>query len=481
VAAVGARADVVVAGNGVVGLMAATAVRAAVPDATVTVVGPLGRPGAASPAAGAMLSCFGEVTRTTLTTAPGRARFAVQLAAHRRWPAELEMLSGFSDHSLQPATDSYLILNSRGGVQDTENFVAALRALDEHREPYEVVDDVPGLDPVPDARPLRSVHLPAEGAVHSGRLLAALEARATAAGVRLVHGTVRRVRTTGGRVDGVKLGDGDVVTAGTVVVATGAALSDLLDEVDEKRAVPPVVSGCGVAYVAERVVGRPLGSVVRTVVRAGSCGLHVVPLGGAMEYIGATNVLFGAPERRAYLAVCQFLSTSAVDQIHRALGLSRIEELRVGNRPVSFDTFPLLGPGPVDGLWVVGGGFRDGLHAAPEVAELAARSIADGANRFPPELSPCRAPIATMTVEESIDEFVAQQVGSAFEGGLQLTPFQSPRDLERAYRPLAEDLYRRLDTAIGLAPDIVNFLCLTKKSETDVDRAAEYLKAVAGR
>lgn len=471
--------DVVVVGNGVVGLSVATALARQEAGLSIAMVGPQNRRGGASAAAGAMLGCFGEVTRHTLGSDVGRARFELQLAAHRRWSGELEELGEHTDGPLRVSTDTHVILNSVGGGLDSENFKAMLAALDEYGEPYEEGVHVPGLRPSPDARPLRTVRLGREGAVDSRRLLQALARRAVAAGVTTVDDTVEGLRIAGDAVVGVSLADGrENLAAGEVILTAGASTTPLLVALPDPYAVPPVYAGSGFAYVAERVVGSALTTAVRTVTRAGSCGLHAIPLGGRMEYFGATNVLFGQPELRPHLGLFAFLTEAVVGQIDRLASLSRVEELRIGNRPVSFDTFPLLGPGPKRGLWLVGAGYRDGLHASPEWADRAARSVVDAKNYFPEEFSPCRAPISTMTVAESIEDFVAQQIGSAFEGGIRLTPFQGLEDLDRMYRPMAEQLYDRLGISFGLAPDIVTFLCLTRKSDRDVEHAASYLRDV---
>lgn len=464
------------AGNGAVGLWVATALADA--GARVTIVGPAARRGAASAAAGAMLGCFGEVTRNTLASGVGRQRFELQLAAHRRWPDELDDLAAYVQRPILVAPDTYVVLNALGGTLDSDNLAAMEQALQVHGVPYDVVDEAPGLAPTPTARPLRILHLTGEGAVHSARLLQALQARAVAREIRVVDSAVRSLRVAGQAVTGVILGDGAELAADHVVVAAGAWTSPLLDGLPGPP-VQPVFAGSGVAYVAERVKGRGLSSAVRTVTRAGSCGLHALPLGDGFEYFGATNVIFGEPEQRPHLGVCQFLAGCAIDQIDREVSFSRIEELRIGNRPVPFDTFPLLGPGPVSGLWVTTGGYRDGLHAAPEVAALTARSLGEGHSCFPEAFTPTRRPISTLSVKASIDDFVEQQVGSAFEGGLTFTPFLGTADLDRSFRPLGERLYDRLGATEGLAPDLVTFLAVTRKSEADVDRAAAYLRSVA--
>jgi glycine oxidase len=457
----GGTFDIAVVGNGAVGLSLAGELARQQPGSRVAVIGPSSRQGSASAASGAMLGCFGEVTRHSLATDAGCERFALQMAAHHRWPRHLDDLADHSDAPIEVTTDTYVVLNNRGGLLDSENFDAMLAALDRYGEAYEVVPEIPGLNPVPDARPLRAIRLPGEGAVHSGRLLRALERRAAHLGTTLLDASVRRLALEGDAVTGVELDDGTELIAGDVIVAAGAFTTPLLAGLPDADAVPPVLAGAGLAYVAQRVMGAGLTSAVRTSTRAGSCGLHAVPLGDGVEYFGATNVIFGAPELRPHLGVCQFLAEGVIDQIDR----------------LAFDTFPILGPGPVPGVWVVGGGYRDGLHAAPELAELTAQSLISGKSRFPDRFAACRLPISTMSADASIDDFVDQQVASAFEGGARLTPFQGVDDLDRMYRPLAERLYERLGISWGLAPDIVNYLCLSRKSDADVDRAVAYLRA----
>ena len=467
--------DVAIIGNGAVGLSAAIALRSRDPQLSVIVIGDQRRAASATSAAGAMLGCFGEVTAATLSSTPGRERFEMQLAAHRRWPTYLEAIREGSGRSVPlVAEDTFVLLNAGGGTIDSANFAAMLEALDEFVEPFEEVSEVPGLNPTPDARPLRALHLPAEGAVDSAVLLEALDAWADRLGVERRSGWVSEIEASGGQVRGVRLVDGSQVVAAAVVVAAGAWASPLLDE-----SMQPVLAGSGTALVAERVLGAAPTSVLRSVNRAGSCGLHLVPLGNGLEYIGATNVIFATPEERAHLGVLQFLIDGAVNQIDRMLAYSRIEGVRVGNRPVALDAMPLLGAGPLDGLWVLGGGYRDGLHAAPEIADLLATSLLEGHSAFPATFDPCRRPISTLSREESIAAFVDQHVASLFEGGLNLPPFTDVRDLERMARGPAERLYDRLGTDFGLHPDLVGYLCFSRKADHDVDAIATYLARVS--
>ena len=471
-------ADVVVVGNGLIGMATALELADSARDLSICVVGPSRRIGSASTAAGAMLGCFGEVTKYTLASEPGRAKFSLSLEARAKWPAFLERLGGRGGPRLSlAAEDTYVILNGHSGSLDDANFGALLAALDLYGETYETVDTVPGLDPVPDARPLRTVRLPHEGAIDARLVLAAADRALRARGASVVDASVETLSRVGSAVT-LALDDGTSLEAGHVVLAAGSCTGSLAEQLLGRHAVQPVLSGSGVALRTERVMGTGFSSVVCTVNRAGSCGLHVVPNGGRSEYIGATNVIFGQPETRPHLGVCHFLMQSAIDQLDQSVCYSRIDEIVIGNRPVPLDTFPLLGPTSCKELTIVSGTYRDGLHAAPLLATLAADVVLTDTNRFPALFAPERRPLETMTVNESIHEYVEQAVSSAFEGGTSLSRFIHSSDLEYSFRPRAHELYDELGDSVALGPDILNYLTLSRKSEDDVAAVAAYLRAV---
>ena len=477
------NADIVVVGNGVIGQAVACELRRQDASLRVTLIGPAARTGGASAAAAAMLSCFGEVTELSLASEPGRSKLALALEAHRRWPALLDLLDSESPGAprIKRVNGTYVILNSRSGDLDSANFRALKSSLSDHGEPFDHVDEVPGLDPVPDGRPLVALHLPNEGAVDSRAVLARFEGLNRRLGVEVEDTTVRRLRASDGRVTGVELADGRTIDSAQVVVAAGAFSSPLLGTVLPQNAVQPVLAGSGFAFVAQRVLGTGFTTVVRTVNRAGSCGLHVVPVGLGFEYFGASNIIFAEPEYRPHLGLWHFVTQCVMEQLDQMACYSRVEETRFGNRPVPIDTFPLLGPTSLDGLHVVTGTYRDGFHCAPLLAELMARTIFDGVSAFPALFDPMRAPLFTLSVSESIEEFARQMTDSAFENSMSLSRFMHHTDITELYRSKAERIYKRLEIDRGLSPDIVNYLTLTHKKEADVDVAREYLHAATDR
>lgn len=409
--------DVVVVGNGVIGLSVALALAEEQPTATIGVVGPTDRRYGATPAAGAMLGCFGEVTAAGRATAQGRRKHDLALAARDMWPTWLERLE--SPAPIVTARETVVLLNSVGSADvDSANFAAIEAALREAEEPYSeiAISDVEWLDPDPNSRSLRALRIPAEGAVDSAALLGALTSALDRRGVTFVDAVATGLRVTGDRVDGVKLED-SVLPAGTVVVAAGAASGPLIESVPRLAArVPKVVSGCGVSALVDTADGTAPRQVLRTPNRAFACGLHVVPRGSGTVYVGATNEVEFAPRREVTISEFNFLTSCAVHQMYRGLNHSQVRAVQVGNRPVAIDGWPLIGATSVSGLWILTGTYRDGLHMSPLLATHLAREITGrpglvDLDEFRPEREPISAPRDVV-----LDEVVKHTLATGHEG-----------------------------------------------------------------
>ena len=118
-------------------------------------------------------------------------------------------------------------------------------------------------------------------------------------------------------------------------------------------------------------------SVIRTPNRAFACGLHCVPRGDGVLYLGATNIISERPKQQALISDVQFLLDCAVDQLNLDLHDAEIISIQVGNRPIPADGFPLIGECCIKGLWLATGTYRDGLHQSPLLARYIADCLAD--------------------------------------------------------------------------------------------------------
>ena len=458
----GTSHDVLVVGNGIIGWSIAYELAKRSGDSRVAVVGPRSRDGAASVAAGAMLNTFGEITRHTLTSDAGRQKFELSREALGRWPGWLEEIKEASGDDQLDATYSRgttVILNSKSGFLDNENFGAMERALQEYDEPYAEIDPrgIPGLTPLPDARPLRALHLEREGAIDSHEFLAGLTRAATRAGVESLDARITGLTRSGERVTGVVLGDGTVLEAGTVVLAAGAFTGAMLAELFPLGRTPMMFAGRGIAFTTERTEEDRFENVVRTPTRAGNCGLHMVPYGDGREYYGATNIPQDTPAVRADLGMSEFLVRVAREQLDQRLFFADID-WRVGNRPMSVDGFPLFGRTSIEGLVVATGTYRDGFHCSPVVAGMVADDLLGGtplAERVP-LFAPERAPIQTMTPHEAVDLLVDTAVSGSWEIGVALPGWHiGVEPFEAHYEKSMGRFHDVLKDPVALLPEIL--------------------------
>lgn len=125
------QADILIIGNGALGLFLADELTMREARKNVVVVGPRDREAGASQAAGAMLGCFGEVTADTLRTEAGRIRFEIGVEAHKLWDATLKRLQETSPlgKPLKVSNDTHIVLNSIGHIIGSQNFEAIIAAL----------------------------------------------------------------------------------------------------------------------------------------------------------------------------------------------------------------------------------------------------------------------------------------------------------------------------------------------------------------
>lgn len=459
-------ADVVIVGNGVLGLSVAVETALRDPALRIAVVGPQARPGSASVAAGAMLNCFAEVTRRTGEHPASRAKFALAREAARLWPGWLDRLAeaaGVGAVPVRHARGTLVVLGARTTADGAGSMRAIRAAAEEHGEPFEDVDpyDIGFLEAEAGEQPVDALYLADEGAVDARQLLAALDAAAAGRGVIRIADEAASLVTAEDAVTGVRLSSGTALPAGAVVLAAGGATGRLIGQLPP-GSVQPMLSGAGVALETERVRGEAVPYVVRTPTLVGGCGLHAVPLGDGTEYVGATNhVSFDAPAGPR-LGIVQALLSGCVAQLDRNIAFSAVRRWHHGMRPVTWDTFPLLGHGPLRGLYFATGTYRDGFHGSPAIARHLAGLLTGGAapedekNDPYAVFAPGRKPVETMTADDAVERFAEMAVHVAVERGMRLPHFLDAEPIAAACRQLARTCMEQLGVPVAPAPEILH-------------------------
>ena len=353
--------DVAIIGAGVTGL--GIAWRLAQRGAAVTVFDQGVAGSGASHAAAGMLAACAEAE-------PGEeALVALGRLSQSMWPgfaAELEQASGIAVDLRQEGTlvvalnaDDQARLRHQLAFQHSLglplDWISALEAR--RREPH--LSGTTG-----------AVFSPEDHQVDNRKLVQALLGAATAAGATVrEHCTVEEVTASQGRATGVRLADGTHVAAGAVVLAAGAWSRGVAGVLPAMR--PPVRPVKGQLLALRMDAAAPLISHV-----VWAPNVYMVPRRDGRLVLGATVEERGFDTTITAGGVLALLE--AAWRVLPAIEELPIDEMWVGHRPGSRDDAPILGPGPLDGLFYATGHHRNGILLAPVTADAVARLVLDG-------------------------------------------------------------------------------------------------------
>lgn len=345
--------DVVVVGGGVIGL--AVAWRAARAGLAVTVVDPGSGDSASWVAAGMLApvseSSFGEESLLRLN-----------LLAVDRFPSFVAELEAAAGQSVGLRREGTLTVAYDAGDRAVLARMAAWR-----RTIGLAADEL-------DARACRAREPLLSADIHAGVFSAAdwsVDNRGFVAALRRagardgVHTVTDRVAEVAGSGRGVTLVGGDVLTAGTVVLAAGAwsgAISGVPAAV--RAAVRPVKGQLLRLRLPDR-----LPPVLRHTVRGTIRGadIYLVPRADGEIVVGATMEERGFDRTVTCLAAHDLLRNAMA--LLPVLGELVLAETCVGLRPGTTDNGPLVGTTDVEGLLVATGHFRNGVLLAPLTAD----------------------------------------------------------------------------------------------------------------
>ncbi len=347
------RTDVVVVGAGIQG--ASVALRLAQAGRQVTVL-ERAIPGAeASSAAGGILSPGVEATEL----GPFYELCAASLARYPGFVRDVEAASG-------------MWVGLRGGgtleaaFDDDHARVLAGRAEKLHRAgvAVDVLDDAetrrlePGLSP--EVR--GALYFPGESSVDPRLLGRAVYVAAARAGARFVTGQVRRIAHQGGRAVGVDHERGRI-EADAVVLAAGSWSLQV-----EGHGLPPGAVRPVRGQIAVLDTRPPLLS--RVVFSANG---YAVPRADGRVLFGSTMEEVGFEKAVTAGGLRHVLDVAL--EIAPSLAAAPVVETWSNFRPASPDGEPILGAGPVPGLFYATGHTRNGILLAPITADAVAAAV----------------------------------------------------------------------------------------------------------
>jgi glycine oxidase len=199
--------------------------------------------------------------------------------------------------------------------------------------------------------------------VDNRRLVRAVHAACTAAGVRIEAAGVEAIEVDSRRVRGVRTSHG-FIAAPVVINAAGAWAGDLDGIPAGARVSVAPVKGQMVALGTSR-------SLLRRVLWVP--GAYIVPRADGRILIGATVERAGFDVRVTAQGV-QTLLDAALRAVPE-LGDLAVTETWAGLRPGSADGLPFIGATALDGYFVATGHYRYGILCAPATAHLLADAV----------------------------------------------------------------------------------------------------------
>lgn len=348
--------DILIAGGGVIGLM--TAWRLAGEGLAVTVIDS-GAPAATAAAAGMLAPSFERALHA------GAALEAFARTSLARWRTLAPLLEEEAGRSVDLQTGGILSVAFEDDAGDFPEDLKGGAALTPR--------EARALEPALGDRVAAAWFAESDGQIDPRALLAALPVAIARRGGAIVRGKrVISIESAAGAVTGVRLAGGERLSAGAVILATGARMDGL-------SPLPPgaMFPVKGEALALASGAGAPA-RVIRT------RSAYLCPKADGRIIAGATEI-----ERDRSLttdsARIGALTAGAVRAAPALAGAREIERW-AGLRPATADGLPIIGPAPEGpkGLLCALGHYRNGVLLAPATADALLMMIAQaGALRLP--------------------------------------------------------------------------------------------------
>ena len=349
--------DTIIVGGGIIGC--SIALRLAQSGLKVTLIerGALGRE--ASWAAAGMLTPQSETTgKEPLFEIGIRSR-----ALYRDFTDELRDISGIDSEYRAEGTVCIALRDD-----DLREFAVCSRAQNALGLRAELVsaEEARRIEPSATPAALGGLFLPDDHQVENRKLMQSLAAALAKLDVGIVDNReVTQIATEGNRAIGVSC-SGELFTAGSVIVATGCWSSRLLSTVGMNLEVVPA-RGQMLAVKGGLTMSRVLHS----------SKVYVVPRLDGRILIGAT-VEYAGYSRQVTAAAMNSLMTAAIE-LAPAIADCEVTEMWCGFRPDTPDHCPIMGPAPLENLFIATGHFRNGILLAPITADAIKEAVINGA------------------------------------------------------------------------------------------------------
>ena len=406
-------------GNGILSLMSALRIVQREDNSYISIIGPFSRDGCASVAAPAMLNSFAELVKGSLDTDIDREKFKISRLAGKKWRNLFDDMEEFVVQKPQPAFGTYVLNNATTDKFDDENFDAIIDYLNEFDEEFELVtnDKIPGYNPSSQGRALRALFIKNEGFVNSERVLDYLVDYLKHKGVTFIDESVTKLIHEDGVITSLLSDSQNYYKAEYFFLSPGANFSKIIEKSNLNLKMQKILYGSGVAVELEPKE-MTLSNCVRTPNRGMACGVYSAPRTENTIFVGASNLIADYGLKHGMVTSIESLLKSAMEQINTSFYNAGFVGTKVGWRPTSEDTYPLIGATSIPNLIVATGTKRDGFHMSPIISEylisLLYKEDYEHSHLFD-YFKPEREIIRNISREKAIQDIVAHQISAMYQ------------------------------------------------------------------
>jgi len=413
---------IVLIGNGILSLMTGLRLVQRNNQSEIVIIGPSNREGCATLAAPAMLNSYAELIKRSLANDIDRKKFKISRLARYKWGTLFDDLEEFDVSKPSVKFGTYILNNTTTDHFDDININAIKDYLDEYEEKYEFVDPskIPGYEPSAQQRALRALYIPGEGFVNSEQVLFYLEDYLKNKGVTFIDDKVQKILEVKNKITSVELDTlKEQIIGDQFILAPGANFSQIIEASNLSIGFQKILYGSGIS-VELKPNKKTLENCVRTPNRGFACGVYSAPRTEETIIVGASNHVATFPLYQGMTESISNLLTSSMEQINSSLFSSGFVGTKIGWRPTSVDTYPLIGKTSISNLIVATGTKRDGFHMSPVISEylttLCFEEEYEYNDLFLP-FYPEREVIRNISREKAIDDIVNHEINAYYQHG----------------------------------------------------------------
>ena len=361
---------------------------------------------------------------------------------------------------------TFVINNTSADDLDDDNFEAIISALVDFNEPHSLINprDIPGYKPAQKSRATRAVVIHNEGWYNPRLFIEKLDAiLLKSPKIRIVNDTVDKLYLSSGLISKVQLSSGEIIDGDHFVLANGASLTDLLNRSDLDLNIQRIFYGVGVSLEVRVAEGHFQPKCIRTPNRGLACGIYSVPyFWDPVEtrkhiLIGASNFVSEKPLHYGRVSSAESILKAGMDQVNEDFYKAELVRVNVGWRPVSSDTYPIIGKSEINNLYIASGTKRDGFHLSPLISEIICSQIF-GELQDPrlKQFEPSRKLIRSLTREQAITKSVRHMMSAAFQHEFNPSRGRMSSTLIQSYRTDLERLHDQVGAyEWGIPPELI--------------------------